>query len=75
VEAPHVSRPVSKLEQAGYVKRVADPGDLRARFVELTSAGEAASARVAGEARRGVEEALATGRPAPAGDAAAPDAR
>src|ERR1017187_5925629 len=63
VEAPHVSRQVHKLQMAGYVERVADPGDLRARFVELTSAGEAASARVAGEARRGIEEVLANWQP------------
>ena len=59
VEAPHISRQVHKLQQAGYVKRVADPGDLRARSVELTGTGEAAVARVASEARRGIEEALA----------------
>lgn len=63
VEAPHVSREVRKLQQAGYVKRVADPADQRARFVELTSAGEAASARLAAEARRGIGDALADWEP------------
>jgi DNA-binding MarR family transcriptional regulator len=59
VEAPHVSRQVQKLQDAGYVVRVAVPGDQRARLVELTSAGSAASARIAEEARRGIQEALA----------------
>ncbi len=70
VEAPHVSRQVHKLQQAGYVKRVADPGDLRARLVELTPAGEAAAARVASEARRGIEEALAGWQPGDLGQLA-----
>ena len=59
VEPPHVTRQVERLQQAGYARRVPDPGDLRARRVELTSAGEAASARLADEARRGIAVALA----------------
>jgi DNA-binding MarR family transcriptional regulator len=70
VEAPHVSRQVHKLQQAGYVERVADPGDLRARLVELTPAGEAAALRVASEARRGIEEALAGWQPGDLGQLA-----
>jgi DNA-binding MarR family transcriptional regulator len=63
VEAPHVSRQVHKLQLAGYVAQAADPGDLRARFAELTTAGEAAAERIAGAARRGIEDALANWSP------------
>jgi DNA-binding MarR family transcriptional regulator len=64
VEAPHISRQVQRLEQAGYVRRAADPGDHRARLVELTGSGQAASGRIAGQARQGIADALAHWRPA-----------
>src|SRR6266487_4071797 len=46
VEAPHVSRQVQRLQQAGYVDRVPDPDDRRAQLIELTPAGRAASDRI-----------------------------
>jgi DNA-binding MarR family transcriptional regulator len=64
VEAPHITRQVQKLQQFGYISRAPDPGDHRARLVELTSSGEAASGRLAGEARKGIGDALAHWRPA-----------
>ena len=59
VEAPHITRQVQKLERAGYVRRAADPDDHRAQLIELTSPGEAASSRVAEQARQGIGDALA----------------
>lgn len=45
VAGPHVTRTVTALEQAGMVHRVTDPGDQRARLVELTEEGAAAADR------------------------------
>lgn len=64
VEAPHITRQLQKLTEAGYLERVPDPADSRARLVELTSAGEAASGRVAAQARQGIGDALARWAPA-----------
>jgi DNA-binding MarR family transcriptional regulator len=64
VEAPHITRQLQKLTDAGYLEGVPDPADSRARLVELTSAGEAASGRVAAQARQGIADALAQWRPA-----------
>lgn len=63
VEAPHVTRQLQKLTDVGYVKRAPDPADNRARLFELTSSGEAASGRVAAQARQGIQDALAHWRP------------
>jgi DNA-binding MarR family transcriptional regulator len=64
VEAPHITRQLQKLTDTGYLERVPDPADSRARLVELTSAGEAASGRVAAQARQGIGDALARWAPA-----------
>jgi DNA-binding MarR family transcriptional regulator len=64
VEAPHVTRQVQRLHQAGYASRAPDPGDHRAQLIELTSAGEAASGRIAAQARQGIGAALAHWQPA-----------
>jgi DNA-binding MarR family transcriptional regulator len=45
VAGPHVTRTVTGLEQRGMVRRVTDPGDARARLVELTDTGRAAAER------------------------------
>jgi len=59
VEAPHITRQLQKLADAGYVQRTSDPVDNRAQLVELTSSGEAACGRVAARARQGIGDALA----------------
>jgi DNA-binding MarR family transcriptional regulator len=41
VEASHVTRQLTRLEKAGYVRRVADPDDRRAQLVQLTDRGGA----------------------------------
>ena len=46
VEAPHVTRQVQRLQQAGYADRVPDPDDRRAQLIQLTPAGRAASDRI-----------------------------
>ncbi|WP_119672482.1 MarR family winged helix-turn-helix transcriptional regulator [Deinococcus sp. RM] len=43
--APTVTRMVTKLVQAGLVRRVSDPGDLRLQRLELTPDGQATRAR------------------------------
>lgn len=63
VEAPHITRQLQKLTDAGYVKRTPDPGDNRAQLVDLTRSGEAACGRVAAQARRGIWDALAHWQP------------
>ncbi len=63
VEAPHITRQVHKLQQAGYVQRVADPGDHRAQLVKLTGEGKEASARLAEKARHGIADALVGWQP------------
>jgi DNA-binding MarR family transcriptional regulator len=45
VAGPHVTRTVAGLEQQGMVHRTTDPGDARARLVELTEDGAAAADR------------------------------
>lgn len=59
VEASHVTRQLRQLERCGYVIRVPDPDDRRARRVQLTEAGLAAVHRIREASRRGVEVALA----------------
>ncbi|MGI5506797.1 MarR family winged helix-turn-helix transcriptional regulator [Lentzea sp. CA-135723] len=45
VVGPHVTRHLHDLERAGLVRRVTDPGDQRARLVELAESGDAAAGR------------------------------
>ncbi|MYW89533.1 MarR family transcriptional regulator [Amycolatopsis rubida] len=45
VVGPHVTRQVQGLESRGLVRRVADPDDQRARLIELTPRGTAATER------------------------------
>ncbi|WP_037367649.1 MarR family winged helix-turn-helix transcriptional regulator [Amycolatopsis orientalis] len=45
VVGPHVTRQVQGLESRGLVRRVADPDDQRARLIELTPEGKAATER------------------------------
>jgi DNA-binding MarR family transcriptional regulator len=59
VEAPHITRQAHRLEQLGYLKRVADPDDRRAHRVELTPAGRDAVGRVRAVTQRQVQQALA----------------
>ncbi|MET7686658.1 MarR family transcriptional regulator [Streptomyces sp. NPDC005483] len=63
VEASHVTRQLRQLERDGYVVRVADPEDRRARRVQLTDAGLEAVERVREASCRGVELALADWAP------------
>jgi DNA-binding MarR family transcriptional regulator len=59
VEAPHVTRQVQRLQQAGYADRVPDPGDRRAQLIQLTPAGRAASDRIREAGETGMQAALA----------------
>ena len=59
VEAPHVTRQVQRLQQAGYVDRVPDPDDRRAQLIRLTPAGRAASDRIREVGISGMQAALA----------------
>ncbi|MEV2213236.1 MarR family transcriptional regulator [Streptomyces sp. NPDC050997] len=59
VEASHVTRQIRELERGGYVVRVPDPEDRRARRVQLTEAGMAAVERIREVSRRGMGMALA----------------
>jgi DNA-binding MarR family transcriptional regulator len=59
VEAPHVTRQVQRLEQAGYASRGPDPDDRRAQLIQLTPAGRAAAGRVREIGRAGMQAALA----------------
>ncbi|MFE1835198.1 MarR family winged helix-turn-helix transcriptional regulator [Streptomyces sviceus] len=63
VEASHVTRQLGQLERGGYVVRVADPEDRRARRAQLTDTGLAAVERIREASRRGVELALADWTP------------
>ncbi|HKS99726.1 MAG TPA: MarR family transcriptional regulator [Rugosimonospora sp.] len=63
VEAPHVTRQVQRLESAGYVVRVPDPGDRRAYRVRLTGAGQEAIDRVLDAARQSIWDALGAWSP------------
>jgi DNA-binding MarR family transcriptional regulator len=59
VEAPHVTRQVQRLQQAGYADRAPDPGDRRAQLIQLTPAGRAASDRIREAGTSGMQAALA----------------
>src|SRR6266567_4031787 len=59
VEAPHVTRQVQRLQQAGYVDRVPDPDDRRAQLIQLTPSGRAASDRIREAGTSGMQAALA----------------
>jgi DNA-binding MarR family transcriptional regulator len=59
VEAPHVTRQVQRLQQAGYADRVPDPDDRRAQLIQLTPAGRAAAGRIREAGTTGMQAALA----------------
>ena len=59
VEAPHVTRQVQRLQQAGDAHRVPDPDDRRAQLIQLTPAGRAASERIRDAGTTGMQAALA----------------
>ena len=59
VEAPHVTRQVQRLQQAGDADRVPDPDDRRAQLIQLTPAGRAASDRIREAGTTGMQAALA----------------
>jgi DNA-binding MarR family transcriptional regulator len=59
VEAPHVTRQVQRLQQAGYADRVPDPDDRRAQLIQLTPSGRAASDRIREAGASGMQAALA----------------
>ena len=59
VEAPHVTRQVQRLQQAGYADRVPDQDDRRAQLIGLTPAGMAASDRIREAGTGGMQAALA----------------
>ncbi|WP_159794695.1 MarR family winged helix-turn-helix transcriptional regulator [Puerhibacterium puerhi] len=59
-----VTTKVDQAEGDGYVRRLPDPHDRRARLVELTDAGRAALARVWAERRQGAAARLARLEPA-----------
>ncbi|MGW2050062.1 MarR family winged helix-turn-helix transcriptional regulator [Streptomyces sp. NPDC001858] len=63
VRASHVTRQVQRLQKAGYVTRVADPEDSRARRVRLTPLGEDAVARLGDAGARGMQLVLADWSP------------
>lgn len=58
VEAPHVTRQVQRLEDLGYVTKVADVGDRRAQLIGLTPAGRDAARRVREASRSAIAGAL-----------------
>ncbi|GAB2473643.1 MarR family winged helix-turn-helix transcriptional regulator [Xylanimonas ulmi] len=53
-----VTTKIDQAEADGFVRRLADPRDRRARLVELTDAGREALARVSLERRRGAAARL-----------------
>jgi DNA-binding MarR family transcriptional regulator len=59
VEAPHVTRQVQRLQQAGYADRIPDPDDRRAQFIQLTPAGIAAAGRIRQVGTSSMQAALA----------------
>jgi DNA-binding MarR family transcriptional regulator len=59
VEAPHVTRQVQRLQQAGYATRTPDPDDRRAQLIQLTPAGRAAADRIREAGTTGMQAALA----------------
>ncbi|MER6015265.1 MarR family winged helix-turn-helix transcriptional regulator [Streptomyces bluensis] len=71
VEASHVTRQVQQLQKAGYVTRVADRDDRRARRIELTATGRYAVDRIQEVCRRGMQMSLAHWSPEELRDLAA----
>ncbi|WP_327312247.1 MarR family winged helix-turn-helix transcriptional regulator [Streptomyces sp. NBC_01235] len=63
VQASHVTRQVQRLQKDGYVTRVADPDDSRARRIRLTPLGEDAVARLGDAGARGMQLVLADWSP------------
>ncbi|WP_405735290.1 MarR family transcriptional regulator [Streptomyces sp. NBC_01537] len=63
VEAPHVTRQLQRLQKAGYVSRVVDPGDRRAQLVQVTPAGRQAAVRIREVAAAAMRDALADWSP------------
>src|SRR6266581_3335468 len=59
VEAPHVTRQVQRLQQAGYADRMPDLDDRRAQLIQLTPSGMAASDRIREVGISGMQAALA----------------
>lgn len=59
VEASHVTRQVQQLQKAGYVTRVPDRYDRRARRIELTPNGRCAVDRIREAHHRGMQMSLA----------------
>jgi DNA-binding MarR family transcriptional regulator len=59
VEAPHITRQVQRLAQAGYAERAPDPDDRRAQLIALTPADRAAARRIRETGRNGMQAALA----------------
>jgi DNA-binding MarR family transcriptional regulator len=59
VEAPHITRQVKRLADAGYAERALDPDDGRAQLIRLTPSGRAAARRVRQAGRKGMHAALA----------------
>jgi DNA-binding MarR family transcriptional regulator len=59
VEAPHITRQVQRLAQAGYVDRATDPDDRRAQLIRLTAPGRAAARRIREAGRKSMQAALA----------------
>jgi DNA-binding MarR family transcriptional regulator len=58
VEAPHVTRQVQRLEDLGYVAKVADVGDRRAQLIGLTPSGRDAARRIREASRSAIAGAL-----------------
>lgn len=63
VEAPHITRQVQRLEQAGYVERIPDPTDGRATRIRITLSGREAVDAIRAVNRRWMQEALADWTP------------
>ena len=58
VEAPHVTRQVQRLEDLGYVTRIADADDRRAQLIGLTPSGRDAARRIREASRSAIAGAL-----------------
>ena len=61
VVGPHVTRHLHDLERRGLVRRVTDPDDQRARLIELTAEGAAATGRYMGPSSDGSPAPSPTG--------------
>jgi DNA-binding MarR family transcriptional regulator len=59
VEAPHITRQVQRLAQAGYAERAPDPDDRRAQLIRLTPSGKQAARRIRQTGRKYMQAALA----------------